>query len=179
MTDYLKEIQSGVTATAHGAGKFLSEGEYEVEIEEVKLIDGFNGAKFLSSFRVVRSTNPDVKEGSLYQWMTKRTRDKPTDPDPMGDVRLFACASMGVDDARLDEAAKGQIMLTLYGACGVDVAVKELQKQAVTVGRSPSAISYETCQQAVLGQRVSVVVVSKTKKDGGTFNKHIFRRVQA
>lgn len=177
MVDYLKEIENGVTAVAHGAGKFLVEGEYEAEIEEVKLIDGFHGGKFLASFRVTRSTNPAVKTGELYQWMTKRVRDKPTDPDPMGDVRLFACAAMGVDDGRLDMAARSQIMLTLYSACGVSDALAALQKQAVDAGKSPSAVSFEGCQSALLGRTVQIIVVAKEKKLGGVFHKHVFRRV--
>lgn len=179
MVDYFKEIENGVTAVAHGAGKFLVSGEYEAEIEEVKLIDGFNGTKFLATFRVTHSTNPEVKTGELYQWMTKRNREKPTDPDPMGDVRLFACAVMGVDDARIDDAARSQIMLTLYSACGVPVALESLQKQAVASGRSPSAVTYESCQAALLGHPVTILVVAKKKKDGGTFHKHVFKRVTA
>lgn len=90
MTSIFDQINK---AKVFGTGQFFQAGEYEIEINAVKFIDGYKGQSFIIESKVLESSSEEIEVGSIHSQVIK-LENKETGP---GNVKKFLSQAFDIN----------------------------------------------------------------------------------
>lgn len=145
----------GDTAPSQGKGTFLTDGEFKLEVQRVKLINSERVKKtfFVVESKVVTSTSPRHPKGQLTTWLVKMGGDWPE--YALSDIKSFTMAASGAPDEEVDEAfmeevvdGDGDLLAGNHVICAVNTITTKAGGEFAKHSFSPVLISDEVTVSA-------------------------------